>query len=177
VAKRRAKTKTTRRKKSKSKNNKKSKINGLNKAWGSISTAASSIVTLQLITGSGMAASAGQSAPDRVKNFANVLFGKVTGYAPFKNAAGANTTQTLSIDGMFNKYTGISLGLIGYSMIPVARKYLPHQSKAKSLGKKLLGGALLGGLFSTEGLGQNPHSTNLLNSHSTPMIENVGVTS
>ena len=59
----------------------------------------------------------------------------------------------------------------------MARKYLPHQSKAKSLGKKLLGGALLGGLFSTEGLGQNPHSTNLLNSHSTPMIENVGVTS
>ena len=156
-------------------NNKKS--NGLNKAWGSISTAASSIVTLQLITGSGMAASAGQSAPDRVKNFANVLLGKVTGYAPFKNAAGANTTQTLSIDGMFNKYTGISLGLLGYSMIPVARKYLPHQGKAKSFGKKLLGCALLGGLFSTEGLGQNPHSTNLLNSHSTPMIENVGVTS
>ena len=157
-------------------NNKKS--NGLTKAWGKISAAASGVVTLQLITGSGMAASAGQSAPDRVKNFANVLLGKVTGYAPFKDAAGAGTTQTLSIDGMFNKYTGISLGLIGYSMIPVARKYLPHQGKAKQLGRKLLGGALLGGLFSTQGLGQNSHSHNLLsNSHATPMIENAGVTS
>ena len=109
------KAKTTRRRKSKSKkNNRNSKSNGLTKAWGKISTAASGVVTLQLITGSGMAASAGQSAPDRVKNFANVLLGKVTGYAPFKDAAGAGTTQTLSIDGMFNKYTGISLGLIGY---------------------------------------------------------------
>jgi hypothetical protein len=178
VKKRRAKARTTKSRKSNPKNNKKSKINGLTKAWGSISTAASGIATLQLITGSGMAASAGQSAPDRVKNFTNVLFGKVTGYAPFKNAAGANTTQTLSIDGMFNKYTAIALGLIGYSMIPVARKYLPHQPKAKSLGKKLLGGALLGGIFSTEGFGQNSHSHNsnlLSNSHTTPMIENVGV--
>ena len=173
------KAKTTRRRKSKSKkNNRNSKSNGLTKAWGKIATAASGVVTLQLITGSGMAASAGQSAPDRVKNFANVLLGKVTGYAPFKDAAGAGTTQTLSIDGMFNKYTGISLGLLVYSMIPVARKYLPHQGKAKSLGRKLLGGALLGGLFSTQGLGQNSHSHNLLsNSHATPMIENAGVTS
>lgn len=158
-------------------NNKKS--NGLSKAWGKISTAASGVVTLQLITGSGMAASSGQAAPARAKNFINVLLGKVTGYAPFKDAAGANTTQTLSIDGMFNKYTGISLGLIGYSMIPVATKYLPHRAKAKTLGKKLLGGALLGGLFSTEGLGQNSHSHNsnlLSNSHATPMIENAGVT-
>ncbi len=63
-------------------------------------------------------------------------------------------------------------------MIPVGKKYLPHRDKAKTLGKKLLGGALLGGLFSTEGLGQNSHSHNLLsNNHSTPMIENAGVTS
>ena len=64
-------------------------------------------------------------------------------------------------------------------MIPVATKYLPHRAKAKTLGKKLLGGALLGGLFSTEGLGQNSHSHNsnlLSNSHATPMIENAGVT-
>jgi len=156
-------------------NNKKS--NGLTKAWGKISTAASGIITLQLITGSGMAASAGQAAPDRAKNFINVLSGKVIGYTPFPNAAGAETVQTLSIDGMFNKYTGISLGLLAYSAIPVARKYLPHQGKAKSLGKKVLGGALLGGLFSTEGLGQNPHNHNMLTqSHATPTITNAGVT-
>ena len=174
AARKAARTRTANKKKKG--NNKKS--NGLKKQWNKISAAASGVVTLQLITGSGMAASSGQAAPARAKNFINVLLGKVTGYAPFKDAAGANTTQTLSIDGMFNKYTGISLGLLAYSAIPVAKKYLPHRDKAKILGKKLLGGALLGGLFSTEGLGQNPHSSNLLsNSHATPMIENAGVTS
>ena len=163
------------RKNKKKGNNKKS--NGLTKAWGKISTVASGIVTLQLITGSGMAASAGQAAPDRAKNFINVLSGKVIGFIPFKNASGANTVQTLSIDGMFNKYTGISLGLLGYSMVAKHVKILPHAVKAKQLGKKTLGGALLGGLFSTEGLGQNPHNHNMLTqSHATPTITNAGVT-
>jgi len=43
-------------------------------------------------------------------------------------------------------------------MIPV--KQLPQKSKAKTLGKALLSGGVLGGLFSTG----NPHNTNLLTS-------------
>jgi len=41
-------------------------------------------------------------------------------------------------------------------MVPI--KMLPHKGKAKTLGKSLLTGGILGGLFSTG----NPHNTNLL---------------
>jgi hypothetical protein len=159
---------------SKTKNKKKNgKTNALTKAWGKITTAAGGVVTLQLITGSDMAASTGQPIAIRSKNFLNSLVGRVTGYSPFASTAnaGGQIPQTLSIEGMFNKYTGIALGLIGYSMIPA--KILPHKSKAKSLGRKVLGGALLGGLFKPS---TNPHNTNLISqTHSTPMVQNVGV--
>ena len=41
-------------------------------------------------------------------------------------------------------------------MIPI--KMLPHKGKAKTLGKSLLTGGILGGLFSVG----NPHNTNLI---------------
>jgi len=169
-----AKARRTRAANKNKKNNKKSRASdSLTKAWGKISTAASGVVTLQLITGSDMAASTGQPMADRAKNFANSLLGRVTGYTPFSQAAGADTPQTISIEGMFNKYTAISLGLIGYSLIPA--KILPHKQKAKVLGKKVLGGSLLGGLFKPS---TNPHNTNLLSQTrmQTPMIVNTGVT-
>jgi len=64
--------------------------------------------------------------------------------------------QTISIDGIFNKWSGIGLGAWIYGMLPV--KQLPQKAKAKTLGKALLSGGVLGGLFSTG----NPHNTNLL---------------
>jgi len=57
---------------------------------------------------------------------------------------------------MFNKWSGIGLGTLIYSMVPI--KMLPHKGKAKTLGKSLLTGGILGGLFSTG----NPHNTNLI---------------
>jgi len=113
---------------------------------------------LAQITSTDMSASAGQPIGSRAQNFINSLSGRITGYAPFKSAAGANIPQTISIDGMFNKYSGIGLGTLIYGMLPV--KMLPHKGKAKTLGKSLLTGGVLGGLFSTG----NPHNTNLLSS-------------
>jgi len=73
---------------------------------------------------------------------------------------------------MFNKYTGIGLGLLGYAMIPA--RILPHKSKARTLGKSLFGAGLISGIFSPSG---NPHTHNLLtNTHSAPAIPNAGVT-
>jgi len=43
-----------------------------------------------------------------------------------------------------------------YGMLPI--RQLPHKAKAKTLGKALLSGGVLGGLFSTG----NPHNTNIL---------------
>jgi hypothetical protein len=58
---------------------------------------------------------------------------------------------------MFNKYTGIGLGMLAYSMIPA--KLLPHKGKAKTLGKSLFGAGLISGIFAPSG---NPHSHNLI---------------
>ena len=75
------------------------------------------------------------------------------------------------IEGIFNKYTGIGLGLLGYAMIPA--RILPHKAKARQLGKAIFGGGLIGGIFSPS---TNPHNTNLLSRTTAPMIENAGVT-
>ena len=127
--------------------------------WRKISTGAGALAFLSQVTGTDMAASAGQPIGARAQNFGNSLIGRITGYTPFKNAAGANTPQTISIDGMFNKWAGIGLGTWIYGMLPV--KQLPHKAKAKTLGKSLLSGGVLGGLFSVG----NPHNTNLLSSN------------
>ncbi len=112
-----------------------------------------------------MAASSGQPIAMRAKNFSNSLIGRVTGFVPFKDAPGANVTQQVSIDGMFNKYTGIGLGMLAYSMIPA--KILPHKSKAKTLGKSLFGAGLISGVFSPSG---NPHTHNLISTQRTAPI-------
>ena len=142
--------------------------------WKKISTGAGALSALSLITGSDMSASTGQPVGVRAKNFVNSLMGRVSGYSPFANdaTAGGSIPQTVSIEGIFNKYTGIGLGLIGYSMIP--SKFAPHKAKAKTLGKGIFSGGLIGGIFKPS---TNPHNTNLLtHSTSTPMIQNGGVT-
>ena len=125
--------------------------------WGKISKGAGVLAALSNITGADMAASAGQPIAARAQNFSNSLLGRVTGFIPFKNATGAHVTQQISLEGMFNKFTGIGLGLLGYSLIPA--KILPHKSKAKTLGKSLFGAGLISGIFMPSG---NPHNTNLL---------------
>jgi len=151
-----AKTKRKTRKTPKRRNPPKKKKNRIQSQWGKISKGAGVLAALSQITGSDMSASAGQPIGSRAQNFINSLSGRITGYTPFKSATGANIPQTISIDGMFNKWSGIGLGTLIYSMIPI--KMLPHKGKAKTLGKSLLTGGNLGGLFSTG----NPHTTNLL---------------
>ena len=140
--------------------------------WGKISAGAGVLAALSNITSSDMAASAGQPIALRAKNFSNSLLGRVVGFTPFKDAAGANTPQTISLEGAFNKYTGIGIGLLGYAMIPA--RILPHKSKARSLGKSLFGAGLISGIFSPSG---NSHSHNLISpSHSTAIVQSAGVT-
>ena len=149
----RAKTRTVKRRK---RNAKKRVARTVKSQWGKISKGAGVLAALSQITGTDMSASAGQPIGSRAQNFVNSLSGRITGYTPFKSASGANIPQTISIDGMFNKWSGIGLGTLIYSMVPI--KMLPHKGKAKTLGKSLLTGGILGGLFSTG----NPHNTNLI---------------
>jgi len=154
-----AKRKNKKAKKRKPRNVKKRVAKTVQSQWGKISKGAGGLAFLSQVTGHDMAASTGQPIGARAQNFVNSLSGRITGYTPFKNAAGANTPQTISIDGMFNKWSGIGLGTWIYGMLPI--KQLPHRGKAKTLGKSLLSGGVLGGLFSTG----NPHNTNLLSSN------------
>ena len=124
--------------------------------WKKISTGAGALAFLSQVTGHDMASSAGQPIATRAQNFVNSLSGQITGYNPFPQTG--TVPQTISIDGIFNKWSGIGLGAWLYGMLPV--KQLPQKSKAKTLGKALLSGGVLGGLFSTG----NPHNTNLLTS-------------
>ena len=149
-----AKTRTvTRRRK---RNVKKRVGKSIQSNWKKISTGAGALAFLSQVTGPDMAASAGQPIATRAQNFINSLSGRITGYNPFPQTG--TVPQTISIDGIFNKWSGIGLGAWLYGMIPV--KQLPQKSKAKTLGKALLSGGVLGGLFSTG----NPHNTNLLTS-------------
>jgi len=150
---RRAKTRTVKRRR---RNAKKRVARSVSSQWGKISKGAGVLAALSQITGTDMSASAGQPIGSRAQNFVNSLSGRITGYTPFKSATGANIPQTISIDGMFNKWSGIGLGTLIYSMVPI--KMLPHKGKAKQLGKSLLTGGILGGLFSVG----NPHNTNLI---------------
>ena len=124
--------------------------------WGKISKGAGVLAFLSNVTGSDMAASTGQPIGARAMNFGNSLLGRITGFTPFKNAAGANTPQTIGIDGIFNKFSGIGLGTLIYGMLPV--KMLPHKGKAKTLGKSLLTAGVLSGLF----MPTNNRSSNLI---------------
>ena len=163
---RRAKTRTVKRRR---RNAKKRVARTVQSQWGKISKGAGVLAALSQITGTDMSASAGQPIGSRAQNFVNSLSGRITGYTPFKSAPGASTPQTISIDGMFNKYSGIGLGTLIYGMLPV--KMLPHKGKAKTLGKSLLTGGILGGLFDAPSLS----SRNLISNHRTvnPSIESV----
>ena len=141
---RRAKTRTvTRRRRRLPSRKKVSKSIG--SQWGKISKGAGVLAFLSNVTGSDMSASAGQPIGARAQNFGNSLLGRISGYTPFKNAPGANIPQTIGIDGIFNKFSGIGLGTLIYGMLPV--KMLPHKGKAKTLGKSLLTAGVLSGLF------------------------------
>jgi len=151
---RRARTRTVTRRRRR--NVKKRVGKSIQSNWKKISTGAGALAFLSQVTGSDMSASAGQPIATRAQNFVNSLSGRITGYNPFPQTG--TVPQTISIDGIFNKWSGIGLGSWIYGMIPM--KQLPHKAKAKTLGKALLSGGVLGGLFSTG----NPHNTNLLTS-------------
>ena len=158
---RRRKTRTRTVTRRRRKNSKKRVSKSIGSQWGKISKGAGVLAFLSNVTGQDMKASAGQPIAARAQNFVNSLLGRIAGVTPFKNATGANTPQTIGINGIFNKFSGIGLGTWLYGMIPV--KSLPHKGKAKTLGKSLLTAGVLSGLF----MPTNTHS-NLISS--TPIV-------
>jgi len=126
--------------------------------WKKISTAAGVLGFVSNVTGQDMAASAGQPIATKAQAVISSLAGRITGYNPFPASTGGAVPQTISIDGIFNRISGIGLGSFIYGLLPI--RQLPHKGKAKTLGKSLLTAGVLSGLF----MSGNPHNTNLLTS-------------
>ena len=127
--------------------------------WKKISTAAGVLGFVSNVTGQDMAASAGQPIATKAQAVISSLFGRISGYNPFPASTGGAVPQTISIEGVFNRISGIGAGLLAFSLIPV--KILPHKRKARILGTSLLSAGVLSGLFMAH---NNPHNTNLLTS-------------
>jgi len=156
---------TTRRRSPRRRAIKKRASKSITSNWKKISTGIGALAFLSNVTGSDMALSTGQPIAARAQNFGNSLLGRITGFIPFKNAPGANTKQTVSLDGVFNKYSGGGLASYIYGMLPF--KALPHKSKAKTLGKTLLTAGIISGIFMPT---DNPQSHNLIKSNPHPVM-------
>ena len=91
------------------------------------------------------------------KILANVVLGRVTGINPFKDEYQA--PQTINPAGMLNRWTGLGLGMLVYSMLPI--KQLPLKGKIGSIGKRTLTGGMIGGIFDANEpkIKQNSNST------------------
>ena len=132
--------------------------------WKKISTAAGVLAGVQQLTNKDMTHTAGMPIATKAQAFINSIVGRTTGYNPFPAASGGKIPQTINPNGMFNKWSGIGAASLLYSVIPV--KMLPHRSKAKTLGKSLLTGGIIGGLFDAP---SNP-SSNLIKSNPHPVM-------
>ena len=85
------------------------------------------------------------SMGDKAKTFINNIGGRIVGFQPFQDAQNPAFTQTLNLDGAFNKFTGIGIASLIYGSLPL--KMLPHRGKAKTLGKRIATAGFLGGIF------------------------------
>lgn len=94
----------------------------------------------------------------KAKVFANIVAGRLTGFTPFKgdNLYGSDTTPfTINPSGVANKFTGLGVAGMIYKNLPI--KQLPQKSKIGAIGKRLLLGGAIGGLFDAPS--GNPHTT------------------
>ena len=88
----------------------------------------------------------------KMKILANIVTGSTTGLNFFKDEFQAPLSQ-LKISNIFNKWTSAGLGMIGYSIIAkqankaLGSNIMPAISPVKSIGKQLIVGGALGGLF------------------------------
>ena len=151
-----AKTKKTKKRKSPRKNNPKKNNNKKKSMWKKITTAAVTVAGLDNIAGHDMADSSGAPLADRAKNFINAVVGRTTGFNPIPNTP-YEYTQQVSVEGMFNKYTGMGFFSWLYGNLPI--KQLPYKTEAKSFGKKMGVIGAITGIFKPQSHGSHSHNT------------------
>ena len=150
------KNKKTKKRKSPRKNNPKKNNNKKKSMWKKITTAAVTVAGLDNIAGHDMSDSSGAPLADRAKNFINAVAGRTTGFNPIPNTP-YNYTQQVSVEGMFNKYTGMGFFSWLYGNLPI--KQLPYKSQAKSFGKQMGVIGAITGIFKPQSHGSHSHNT------------------
>lgn len=130
------------RRKTRTKNVKKKVSKGIKSQWNKISAGAGGLAFLSQITSQDMQNTANLPIGDKAKVLINSVSGRITGYNPFPN--GQAIPQTIGIDGIFNKWSGIGLATWIFGNLPMK---VPHKQKAKVLGRNLLTGGILAGIF------------------------------
>ena len=141
----------------KRKRNPKKKNNNKSKSmWKKITTAAVTVAGLDNIAGHDMADSSGAPLADRAKNFINAVVGRTTGFNPIPNTP-YEYTQQVSVEGMFNKYTGMGFFSWLYGNLPI--KQLPYKTEAKSFGKKMGVIGAITGIFKPQSHGSHSHNS------------------
>ena len=99
------------------------------------------------------------------KIFTNIVLGRLSGFTPFKgaNLYGSDSTPfTINPSGLVNKFTGLGLAGMIYKNLPI--KQLPLKSKIGTLGKGLLVGGGIGGLFDA------PDGSSSTQTHTSPQV-------
>ena len=120
--------------------------------WKKITTAAVTVAGLDNIIGHDMADSTGQPIGDRAKNAINALTGRTIGFNVIPNTP-YNYDQQISVEGMFNKYTGMGFFSWLYGNLPI--KKLPYQTQAKSFGKQMGVIGAITGIFKPQSHGSH----------------------
>ena len=85
----------------------------------------------------------------KLQTVANVITGRMFG---LNFLSGPTFKQTLNPTGVFNKWTGLGVGL---SMIYPIIPRVPYKSWARSIGKRWLAAGIIGGLFDDNVTGGN----------------------
>lgn len=140
---RRRKTRRKSRRRSRRRSTKSRARSGISRQWGKIATTLGGLAFFQQLTEKDMGALQNSPLDQKVKGFLNSVTGRLFGITPI-DGPNKGIPQTINLGGIFNKWSGLGLGAWLYGQVPVS---LPHKGKAKTLGKSLLTGGVLGGLF------------------------------
>ena len=112
------------------------------RSWGKISTTLGGLAFFQQITEKDLIGTENMPIADKAKVFINSVTGRLFGIGVAPGIG--HSPQTFNFAGIFNKWTGLGAGLWAIGHIPLN---IPHKGKAKTLGKALLTGGILGGFF------------------------------
>ncbi|MDE2591054.1 MAG: hypothetical protein KGL95_15460 [Patescibacteria group bacterium] len=82
---------------------------------------------------------------DQLKNTANIISGRITGYNPFPHNYQVKATRNVA--GIFNGWTFLGIGLTAIGRVTKNSGLVPHAAKMEAYGKRIMISGAVGGFF------------------------------